>query len=35
MTAKYIEMELLINNLSAVNLYAVERKAAVNCGLID
>jgi hypothetical protein len=35
MTAKYIEMELLINNLPAVNLYAVERKTAVKSGLID
>jgi hypothetical protein len=35
MTAKFVEMELVVNNLSGVRLFAVEKSAAVTSGLID
>jgi hypothetical protein len=35
MTAKFVEMELVVNNLNAIKFFAVERTAAVKSGLID
>lgn len=35
MTAKFVEMELVVNNLNGIKLFAVERTAAVKSGLID
>lgn len=35
MAAKFVEMELVVNSLNGIKLFAVERTAAVKSGLID
>jgi hypothetical protein len=35
MTAKFIEMEFVVNNLKGVKLFVVEKAAAINSGLVD
>lgn len=35
MAAKYIELELILNRLPSVRVQAVEKKAAIGCGLIE
>lgn len=35
MTAKFVQMELIVNNLNGIKLFAVEKTAAVKSGLIN